>query len=262
VRNAQAALAAAEKYGHNSVEYQNALAALYSAQQQVNAATSAVASAQVGVAIAVADAAGNTVLSAQLQLRAARITLASALKNSGGAMSAEVLQARAGVISAQAAVRDAKLQDELDTIDFNLQMGRMTQASAIAALREILRTSDLTKQQRRQLLLQIKGMQDELSGTPWNFGDIKLPKPYLMRRYIEENRKANTARADRMVADSLRASDAAAGGARGGIGQQYNDNRTVTIKIDGGDHAKIRRIIREEVGNPGRTRTTQARRGR
>ena len=48
-------------------------AQLYSAQQQVSSATSAVASAQVGVAIAIADAAGNTVKSAQLQLVAARI---------------------------------------------------------------------------------------------------------------------------------------------------------------------------------------------
>lgn len=260
VQNAQAALAAAKKYGTNSVEYQGALAQLYSAQQQVNSATAAVASAQVGVAIAIADAAGNTVQSAILQLRAARITMSTALKNSGGAMSAEVLQARAGVISANAAVRDAKLQDNLDTIDFNLEMGRITQSSAITALQEILKTKDLTEQQRRSLMLQIKGMKEELSGSPWNFGDIKLPKPYLMKRYIEEMKEGNTRRVDGMLKDISSQNLHPNKGSQGPM--QYNDHRVIELQVNGGNLAEVRRVVEDVVGKPARTRTVAPRRGR
>lgn len=261
VANAYAALKAAEKYGTSSTQYQGALAQLYSAQQDAMHATQAVAQAQNQVAVAMAEASGNTVRAAVLQLRGARLALAQALKNSGGAQSTEVLQARAQVIQARAAARDARLQDELDTIDFNLQMGKITQSSAISALREILRTHNLTKQQRRQLLLQIKGMEKEISDSPWNFGDIKLPKPYLMKRYIEEQRDRNTQRLDAMVGGSLRASTAVSSG-MGAAGQQYNDNRNVEILINGGNLDQIRKVLREVVGTPTRTRTTAPRRGR
>jgi hypothetical protein len=263
VRNAQAALAAAKKYGTNSVEYQNALAQLYSAQQQVSSATAAVAQAQVGVAIAIADAAGNTVKSAQLQLTAARLALSAAVRN-GGAASAEALQARAGVISAQAALRDAKLQDELDTIDFNLEMGRITQSSALKALREILRTTDLTKQQRRDLMLQIKGMEEEMSEGPWNFGDIKLPKPYLMKRYMAEMRENNTANAQSAVQDAIGRDRLYGLGAPGGKDQNYGyvDQRQVNVTIEGGNLAEVRRVVMEVVGRPTKTRTVAPRRGR
>jgi hypothetical protein len=262
VANAYAALAAAKKYGTTSTQYQGALAQLYSAQQDAMHATQAVAQAQNQVAVALAEASGNTVRSAVLQLRGARLALAQALQNSGGAQSTEVLQAKAQVIQARAAARDARLQDELDTIDFNLQMGKITQSSAISALREILRTHNLTKQQRRQLLLQIKGMEKEISDSPWNFGDIKLPKPYLMKRYIEERRDANTKRLDAMVGNSLQASRSISSGAAATAQQLYNDNRNVEILINGGNLDQIRRVLREIVGTPTRTRTTAPRRGR
>ncbi len=326
VANAHAALAAAEKYSHNSVEYQGALSQLYSAQQQAMAAQAAVAAAQaqlavayadargdavasaranvhvaqvtlanaraasggalsadvlaaqaqliaanaavsqaqtdlvtsrVQVSIALADAAGHTVRSAQLALKMARIRLHAALRKSGGEATAEVNQARAEAVSAEAAARDAVLQDQLDTIDFNVQMGRMTQSAAIAALQQILRTHDLTKQQRRDLMLQIKNMKDEISGDGmWNFGDIKLPRPYQMRRYIEAHRKYM----DRKIDDALGDSRVAAG--VGGGGSTYNDNRNVQIDIHGGNLDEVRKVIKEVVGRPTKTRTTQPRRGR
>lgn len=258
VANARAALAAARKYGQNSVEYQGALAQLYQAQQQARAATQAVAQAQIQVSIALADAAGHTVRSAVLQLRAARLAFAQARKNAGGAMSAEARQARAQAISAEAALRDARLQDALGNIDFNLEMGRMTQSAAISALQQILRTSDLTKQQRRDLMLRIKGMKDELAGDAmWNFGDIKMPKPYWMRRYIEQQKEANQRAVDEAV--GIRTGTDVRYG-QGGGGGAYHDNRQTNIHIHGGDLAQVRRVVREVVGTPGRTRTTQHRR--
>lgn len=264
--NARAALAAAARYGHNSVEYQSALAQVYSAQQALVQAEADAVLARIGVTIALAEAAGNTVKAAFLQLRQARAALRFAIRRSGGANSAEVANARAEAISAEAALRDAKLQDDLDTIDFNLEMGRITQGAAIAALREILRTRELTKQQRRDLLLQIKGMREEMSEGIWNFGDIDLPKPYLMRRYIEKNRKALQQQYAEGVQGIYDYHDPSAGA---GVGQQFghqqihNDHRRITIIVKGdGNERLVRRIIREEIGTPGRTRTAQPRRGR
>jgi len=260
--HARAALAAAAKYGHHSVEYQSALAQVYSAQQALVQAEADAALARIGVTIALAEAAGNTVKAAFLQLKQARAALRFALRRSGGANSAEVAGARAEAISAQAALRDAKLQDDLDTIDFNLEMGRITQASAIAALREILRTRDLTKQQRRDLLLQIKGMQEEMSEGIWNFGDIDLPKPYLMKRYIEQRKRANQAQVDaRVGALTTEAAASSPFNAASGAGA-YNDNRNIEIVITGGNERRIREIFREMVGKPARTRTAASRRGR
>ena len=140
------------------------------------------------MSIALAEAAGRTVRAAVI--RPSRPTRCSGRpKKSHGENTAEVNQARAGAISAEASVRDARLQDDLDTIDFNLQMGKITQSAAIHALQEILRTRDLTRDQRRQLMLQIKGMKAEMADSQWNFGDIKLPTPYQMRRYIEQRRE-------------------------------------------------------------------------
>ena len=266
---ARAELAAARTASERSA----AMVAIYTAQAQLISAVAAVQQSQMDlvqsqydVTIALATAAGHTVQAASLTLQQARAALGAALRKSGGKATAEVNQARVQVINAEAAARDAKLQDELDTIDFNLQMGRITQSSAINALQEILRTHELTKAQRRQLLLQIKGMKDEMANSQWNFGDIKLPTPYQMRRYIDARKK--------QFRDEL--DQAAGNGGGGGDIKLPGDDRPgpdnkrnvayvnqTTIEIDGADIGKIRQIIREVVGDSSsiNTRTTGARRG-
>lgn len=248
--------------------------ALYSAQAAMIGARAAVAEAQADlvrsrfdVAIALAEAAGQTVKVARKQLAQAQASLRFALAKSKGEGTAEVNAARAEVIRARAAARDAVLQDRLDTIDFNLQMGKITQSSAIAALREILKTADLTRQQRRDLLLKIKGMKDELANSQWNFGDIKLPTPYQMRRYITQRRA--------QLKNSL---DAAAGGsdpkpfggsyagATGGFEAGaaprtvINETHNVDIQIDGADTAKVRRILTDILGTSSNVTTSSPRR--
>lgn len=249
------------RFGKASVEYQTATQQVIAAQYSIISAEGDIAQANASLRAAYANARGDTVGAAKAGLQAAKAGLAYARRLSGGARSAEVINAQAQVVSARASIRDARLQDELDTIDFNLQMGKITQSSAISALRDILRTHNLTKQQRRQLMLQIKGMEKEISDSPWNFGDIKLPKPYLMRRYIEEQRASNTKRLDAMVGGSLRTSTAVSS-AVGAAQQQYTDNRNVEILINGGNLDQIRKVLREIVGTPTRTRTTAPRRGR
>lgn len=268
VAMAQAAMGAARAElaaATTASEVSQAQAAVYAAQAQLIAANAAVQQAQIDlvrsqydVSIALAEAAGKTVLAARRTLAQARASLAAALRRSGGERTAEVNAARAEVIRAEAATRDAKLQDELDTIDFNLEMGRITQASAIAAMREILRTHDLTRQQRRDLLLQIKGMQDEMADSQWNFGDIQLPTPYQMRRYIEQ-RKANLrGEIDKRVFQNEGRPEALGAGIAGGsVSTTYVQN---TFEIDGADIGTIRRIIREVVGGNVSTTTTAGRR--
>lgn len=254
----------------------NAQAALIGAAAQVQSAQEDLIQSQYDVSIAMAEAAGNTVLAAERSLGAARQALAAARKKSKGKATAEVNAARVSLIQAQAAARDAALQDQLDTIDFNLEMGKMTQSSAISALQEILRTSDLTKAQRRQLLLQIKGMKDEMADSQWNFGDIKLPTPYQMRRYIKERRdqfsgeleaaaqggrKNGGPRARDLLFD-IKGNQAGAGATESNYGSQQP--QMVTIYINGADTNKVRKIITDVVGGKGsvNTRTHGARRNR
>jgi hypothetical protein len=240
----------------------NAQAALITANAAVDQAQQDLVQSRFQVAIALAESAGHTVEAARRTLAAARQALQAALRKSGGKITAEVNAARVQAIQAEAALRDAKLQDSLDTINFNLEMGKITQASAIAALQEILRTQDLTKQQRRQLLLQIKGMKDELAGSQWNFGDIKLPTPYQMRRYIAERRDQFRNELDAAAGLGGRPNNYTSGpnGPRREGDTTYQENK---FYIDGADIAKVRKIIEDVVGKGGgSTRTTGARRGR
>lgn len=266
LEEARKAVGRARKYGLNSTEYQGALQQMYSAQQGVTTATSSVAVAQAQMAQAYAEAAGNTVEAARIGIRVALKQLAAARKAAGGANSPDVINARAGVVQARAAARDAALQDRLDTIDFNLQMGRITQSSAIAALRQILKTRDLTKAQRRSLLLEIKGMQDQMADDQWNFGDIKLPAPYQMRRYIEERKealkKAVDAGADSTKANGLMSGSQISAGVGSTTTVNHVTHHTTNIRIDGADVGKVKKIIQEVVGGRPNTRTIQGRRGR
>lgn len=146
-------------------------------------------SAQSNLSEAIADANGNTVKAAQIRAKQADRDLQKALRDSGGQNTAAVRTARATSVQAHAAARDAALQDELDTIDFNKQMGRITSATAIAELQHILDTEKLTKQQRRQVLLEIHGLQqdlvNQLTSSGFNIpGTVQLPTAYQVRRSL------------------------------------------------------------------------------
>lgn len=261
-----AAATTADQTSQARIAILNAQAQLIAASAAIHAAQADLVQSQYQVTIALADAAGNTVKSARISLAAARAAVKAALAKSGGEATAEVNQARVTAIQAEASLRDAKLQDSLDTIDFNLQMGRITQQSAIQALQQILRTSELTKAQRRQLLLQIKGMKDELSNSQWNFGDIKLPTPYQLRRYVQQLAGAQlNGQLNQTVGN------ASGGGYRPpGDDRPGPDNQRTVVhetknyfRIDGADIGLVRKVIREVVGGSDsiNTRTTGARRG-
>ena len=150
-------------------------------------AISAVAQSQLDLASAIAQAQGDQVRVAQIQLEAARMRLREAQRRGEG--DAAIAQARAQIIQAEAGIRDAVLQDHLDTIDFNREMGVITQGQAIQAMQTILQEMELTRDQRRNLLRQIKGLQDDLRAqlTASGFNiptEIDLPTAYMVRRSL------------------------------------------------------------------------------
>jgi hypothetical protein len=147
-----------------------------------------IATANTNLAVALANAAGKTVEAAQYQLAQAQADLDAAKKKSGGARSPDVINAEAAVATANASVRDAQLQTALDTIDFQKSMDQITSQGAISMLTELLNMKDLTEQQRRDILLRIKGLQDELSSSlqgAFNLPEtIKPPTVYEVRRAL------------------------------------------------------------------------------
>lgn len=199
---------AAAAFGTNSVQYEQATQGVIDAQRGIDDAVQGIVDANTSLAVALAEAAGHTVDVARIQLDAALQKLRRARVRSGGARSAEVISAEADAVAKRAALRDASYQDQLDTIDFNVQIGRMTANAAIAALQEMLRATNLTRAQRRELLLKIKGLQDDvrnsLTSSGFNIpGSIKLPTPYEVRRSLGLDTLVKTVNST--VADSMAA---------------------------------------------------------
>jgi len=130
----------------------------------------------------------------------------------------------------------------------------MTSSAAITALRQVLKTADLTRDQRRQILLKIKGLTDELGGdSQWNIGDIKMPTPYEMRRYVVN--QTGVGSAARMRAEGWDSSLTTVGRnqstrrdaeARGAAVQAGN---TLTFYIDGTDIGMVKEVLRKEFGD-------------
>lgn len=261
--NATAAL-----FEKGSVEYMNATASAIAAQYAVNAAIGQIAEANANLRAAYANAKGDPVGAARAGLQAAKAALFYAKKAAGGARTAEVINAQAQVVNAEAAVQQAKLDDQQNTIDFNLQMGKITAAGAIAALTNILKTEKLNRLQRQALLLKIKGLKDELSSDgQFNFGDIKLPTPYSVKRYIAQQKldrqKALAAAAgysDKYDVGAFRQGGYARGLSVGGSSSTVTNTQSATVLINGADTGKIIALIKQIVGGNVTVSTVQSRR--
>jgi hypothetical protein len=253
---------AAAEFGKNSVEYWNATAQVIEAQRGVRDALDRIVDANTNLAIAYAEASGDTVKAAQLRLQAARTALERARKR-GGRNSAAFKEAKAEEVAAAASLRDAKLQDALDTIDFNREIGNITTGEAIKQLERLLENKNLTEEQRRQLLLQIKGLKDELNAQfegQWNIGDDIKVTPYEMRRAlgIEQARalvnetttsqfsSTGAAGQTQQVQQVATAIQTLAGAIAAKGDYITNDNSSITL--NGTDIGLVRRLINEALG--------------
>lgn len=102
-------------------------------------------------------------------------------------------QAQARYHETLRARRDLRLQSREDDIDFELQMERISTDDAIRRYQQLLKLHNLTKAQRREILLKIHQLrqqqdQDE-QGFALRVGDVKLPTIYDVRRAISEGRR-------------------------------------------------------------------------
>lgn len=122
--------------------------------------------------------------------------------------SAAKMQALAGLHDKQNALIDARLQSREDDIQFGLDMDRISTDTAIREYQSLAKTHGITKDARRQILRQIKQLQDGASGGNEiiNPGTIRLPTLYDVRRMARQGTRTggvtvhNTIRYDIKVA--------------------------------------------------------------
>lgn len=194
------------------------------ANQQLKMVIQDLVYAQIELAQAFAEAAGEGVDVARFGLQAALQRLKDARENGLG--QAAILRAQAGVVQAQAALRDAEFSDRLGDIDFLLQIGDITTAQAIQMLESLAQIPDLTEEQLRQIRLKIKSLQDDISSN-FQFNlptNLRLPTLYEARRLDQSSSQ--------------------------GIG--YQDNRTVDIRIqvnNGADEERMISILDDALSN-------------
>jgi TP901 family phage tail tape measure protein len=164
----------------------------------------------------------DPVRQATLQRRAAREAIT-------GTRGAERTRAVAEYNRARQNERDVRLQDRMDTIDFERSMERISISTAIAKYESLLKLHNLTKQQRRDILLKIKGLREEAEGESKGFdldvGGIKLPTLYDIRRGFDPIRRAMKD-ARNVARDTIDASDI-----RSNVSHLYNSRAEVNANI-------------------------------
>ena len=236
IQQAQAAMADAER---GSVAYYNALGQFYQAQQGLRDAILEYRELRNMLNIDITD----PVAQARVALRAARRRLEA---NRRAGMSSEVLDAdRLAVREAEGAREAAAFEARLSRIQTNEELGRISHRRYLRYLenerRRLSQIADRTHQQQEQLNQIDRLMQEAASSMEgmWNFGDIRLPRPYEVRRYMEDQFQA-----------------------RGYYrpGPQVVPQQNVTFYVDGADVGKVRQIIEDVVGASGRTMSTAVRR--
>lgn len=186
--------------------------------------------AQLELAQAIANAAGDSVEAARKGLEIAKQQLANIRANSPNDQAA-ILRAQAEVVSSEAALRDANLSEQQRAIDVALQLEQITTQQAIAQLQALLQIPKLTQEQIDSILLKIKSLQDELKGD-FRFN---LPTQLYLPTAYEARRLGQTA-----------------------TGSGYNDNRQITVTVNAETNASpeaIATAVVTAVGQPNRTGT-------
>lgn len=240
VQSAKASLAKTEV---GTLEYWQALDGLFAAQ---NSLTDAILEHQ-RVKFLLARDITDPIVQAQADLIAAQQKYRSDLKSGAGQ---DVLdQDRLDIRTAQAALESTKFQQNLSAMQTADQLGQITHQAYIRYLdrqRERLEGIKNRTYQEQQQLNEVTSLLQDAQKTlqgQFNLGDIKLPTPYQVRRYIEAT-----------------SGGAAATAAAAGAKAAPTSVSTTTINIDGADTGKVTRIINDVLGKPGRTRTSTSRR--
>lgn len=183
--------------------------------------------AQQEVLIATAEATGNGVEVARLQLNILRDRWRD--RNALGLNDIERQQLQADIIRGEASLRDAELDYRRGTINYQMEIGQITRQQAVSALQALLQIPNLTEQQIRDINLEIMRLRDQL-GADFQYNlptQLALPAPYEIRRM-------GTAQA-------------------AGVG--YQDNREINVVIHANTNADPQAIaaaVEQVVGQPNR----------
>lgn len=168
-----------------------ALAQEFVAKRALRDAIRDVTNSQIELLAAVANAAGDTVEAARQQLRLAQNALARLQAEGGG--KAEINRAKAEIVNAEAAVRDARFQDQLGDVDFLLEMERISVQQAISMLERIATIPGLTEEHLRTIERRIRQLREEVNqNLQFNLPDIQLPTLYEVRRLMQSGTPAGT----------------------------------------------------------------------
>lgn len=205
----------------NRADQLEAAAHKLQAQHQLADALSAEQDALDQYLTAVANFNGDVVKAADIAVAEAKRHLAEAIAQGKG--TTVIRQDQANVVNALAAQRDTVLQSKEETIDFNLQIKKISTAQAIALYTALL-SSKNTVAEQRDLLLKIQQLKDTL-GQDLQFNlptDLQLPTLYEARRFNQGGGASGFAETN----------------ATGGGGQNFNDNRVITIAVNGAQDTK------------------------
>lgn len=185
----------------------NARAQQVTAQRGISQAIAALAQSQIGLLKAYADAAGDTVASANLNLQLVYAQLLERVKEDGAAagQDPQVNALKGQVLTAQRQVYDATLQKKESTIDFNLSVKNISTAQAIAQYQALLSSADalhLTQTEQQDLQKKIFDLKQTLTqNLQFDLpSDLRLPTLYEARRLSQS-------------------------------GGNYQDNRNITITV-------------------------------
>lgn len=249
IQVARADLAAAEE---GTVAYYQALQSLYEAQRSLS---EAIRQYKVDKFLLGGDIT-DPVFQARAEAKAARQQLRYDQRQ--GASPDQIAADRLDVRRAEAAVDQAKFSQWLSDLQTAEQLERISHEQYVRMLeRRAERLKDIknrTRQEQDQLdqvLLALKEAQ-KTTASQFNLGDIRVPTPYEVRRYIELQKAA------------------ALKGAQGYEVVPYSgngdrDNRglknEIRINIDGADTAQIRRVLYDILGG-GAIKTTSTKTGK
>lgn len=175
----------AAKYAVGQAAQLQAQAQRLAADKAVQDALEAIAQSQYDIVIAQANAVGDTVKAAELNVEKARQALANA--KTRGAGTAELNSLQVQVTQAQSQLNQTTIDTQEQIIQFQLSMLQITHAQAVAQLQQLLAQAQ-TPAQQRQIEEQIH--QEQLTaGADLQYNlptTLGLPTLYTARRLTQE----------------------------------------------------------------------------
>lgn len=187
-------------------EIQSLKDAVQSAKRAAAAATVQLADALSDLSVALAEERGDLTGAARERLnRAAQ--KAEEARNKFGKGSAEAASAEATEARARQQAESAMVGEQISDLDFQRQMGQISSNEYIKGLQAILNAGIVNKQTRQQLMLKIRGLQEELRNELTSSGfniptEIKLPSAFEVRRSLGLNPMGQQSSGSNMVTNT------------------------------------------------------------